>query len=297
MSNIRKHGIILSGIVLLVCIASFFAFYKENKEEEEILSKKSVIAYLMHEQLLVEVEYETYESDVIKNIEEIMHSMMQSKSGFTSLLKEESILEKVEVKEKEAILYFDVFSYEEKNERTLLESMIYACTQFENIDSIKIIVNGEELKEMPLGKLTLKNTSRSFGINSVDSNQLYLHEGNSFVLYYKTKINKKEYFVPRSVRLLHEDDYKEIIDVLVNVSNVSSSLTQPLAKHHVISLKDPYFEDGVLNLYFNNAILEDKTSLNEECSIFLKKIFESDLAIRMIQVHVKENVYDINIRN
>ena len=292
MSQYKKHGIILCLVILIVLLCSVPLFLKKDEKEEPMKQENHVIAYLLKDDYLVEYPYISYASTMEEKIMEIAHTMMQDEFGFTPLMLENTIIEKVEIKDRIANIHFSILDYVLSKERKLLESLIYSCTQFNEINAISLFLKGEVLNMMPKGGLLLENTTRSFGINAIDTNQLYLHEGNSALIYYTKKINEKTFYVPRSIRVLKKDDYDEIFKCLLQ--NGNQYLDAPLLKKHVISTKSPYYEDGILHLYVNRNILEGK-EIHETCKNVILKTFEAFKSIKMIQIHIKDKVYDVNI--
>lgn len=293
----KKHGIILSIIIVCICICSISIFYFDTKKSKETIQKpkEKILLYVLADNMLVEYESITYATTTEKKIEEIINYLMQDQSDFTSLLKKDTQLNEVKINGDSAELYFDVLNYDVKQERKLLESLIYSCTQFDQVNNIKLYINNEVLDQMPKGHLSLLNTKRSFGMNAIEANQLYLHEGNSSLIYYVKDINHKTYYVPRSVRFSLENDYKEVLDILLKVPSSTLHLKQPLCEKQIVSLKEPKYEDGILHLYLNKNILVNRVELDDGCAKMLTKVFEQEESIQMIKIHVEENTFDINL--
>src|SRR5699024_12440605 len=74
--------------------------------------------------------------------------------------------------------------YEPEEEAKILEAMTYTLTQFENVDKIKLWINGHPQDEMPVdGTAISDGYSRTNGINIIDSAALDLMNSHAVMLY------------------------------------------------------------------------------------------------------------------
>ena len=294
----KKHGIILLGIIVVICIVSAMVFQNENNNETKVTKGKEseMDVYLLHEDMLLCYPTLSEAKDSSGKIKEIVHYLGQSAASFKALLKEGTQLNQVSVKEGIATLDFEKLKYDKARERKLLESLIFSSTQFADVNAIQISIKGKVLTNMPMNNTPLNETTRSFGINHVDTNQLYLHKGNEVVLYYQRVVDNKKYEVARSIRLNQRDDYNEIMNVILSAPNGSYQLDQPLANKNVIMEKPVNFEDGVLHLYLSKNILASNTKLDKECKEYLVRDFSSFDAIRSLKIHVDKKTYDVIIK-
>lgn len=292
----KKHGIIILAVILIICIFSVMIFKSENKTSFSKEKQSTMEVYLLYEDVLLRYPTITSASKSEDKIKEIVHYLSQSASYFSELLKNGTKLEDVKMKDGKAILNFETLAYDKNRERQLLESLIYSCTQFKEVESIEIQLGGKTLSNLPMNLTPLDNTTRSFGINHVDSNQLYLHKGNEVVLYYELKVDGKSYVVPRSIRLNHIDDYNEIMNTILSIPSASSLVSQPLADKNIIMEKEARFEDGTLHLYLNRNILSTNKKLDTKCVNYLKMNFSSFDAIRTLKIHVGKNSFDVIVK-
>src|SRR5699024_2865757 len=88
-------------------------------------------------------------------------------------------------------------NYDADDEVKILEAMTHTLTQFENVDKIKIMVNGHPLEEMPVdGTPIAEGYSKVNGINLVDSDVLDLMNSEAVTMYYPAEHNEARYYVP-----------------------------------------------------------------------------------------------------
>ena len=254
-------------------------------------------AYLLYENSLVEYAYDTYAKTKEAKISEMISYLKKQNDPFEVMLYENTILDSVEIENGTAILSFSLLDYDLSKERKLVESIIYFCTQLEGIDCVQFKLKDEILTQMPKGGLCLNTTTRAFGINTIDTNQLYLHEGNSSVLYCIKQINGKNYFMPKTIRIKKQNIYDEKLTFLLQGSSANVKCMDPLVKHNIKKTKETSYEDGILHVYLNAQILNKKKQLKRDCKEVLKRSFIEDTSIQQIHVHVEDETYQINVRN
>ena len=150
----------------------------------------------------------------------------------------------------------DILDVSEREEKKMLEAIIYTLTSIEGIDKIIIKVEGEVLNNLPKSGESLPSVlDKSYGINKT-YDLVNTSDIDSYTLYYVNKYNNNEYYVPvtKYVNSKITDPIKVIIKEL------SSS---PIYETNLMSYLN---SEATLKLNFNSLLLSDvdKKSILEE---------------------------------
>lgn len=152
--------------------------------------------------------------------------------------------------------------YEEK----VIESIIYTMTSLDEINNIKIQIEGNNLTKLPKsGKLLNEILNREFGINKI-YDITDIKDVTKVTIYYLNKTIENElYYIPVTKYVNSKDDkIKIIIDELTSKISYESNLMSYL--NYNAKLLDYSFNEDVLDLNFNEFLfdnLENKKVLEE----------------------------------
>jgi len=120
-------------------------------------------------------------------------------SGFSAILPEGTQVKGLLIKDGVATVDFskEFKTYEEKDEKRILNAVTRALTEFANVKTVQIWINGTPLKEMPAASTPITQLDRQFGVN------LELAEGavpgntSSVTVYFQGQLDDaRTYFVP-----------------------------------------------------------------------------------------------------
>ncbi|SFM06428.1 germination protein M [Gracilibacillus orientalis] len=187
-------------------------------------------------------------------------------------------------------------SYEAENEQKILESMTHTLTQFENVDSVKLWIDGEAQDAMPVNGTPLtEGYSRANGINVHQAVGIDLMESKATTLYFPMQGDEMVYFVPitQHIPMNEENPHQSVVQALME----GPSFDLPL--QHFINTgsqlaSEPVFEDGVLSLNFNENILSNsaKSEIADEVmqSIVLTLTEQEDVEAVEVSVENHEEV-------
>lgn len=193
----------------------------------------------------------------------------------------------------------DFIEYRPEDEIKILESMTYTLTQFENVDRIKLQINGYDTDVMPVNNTPLSSGySRANGINLETGDVADISNSRSVTVYYPAQHDDQFYYVPVTKRVegSSESDYATIIETLVNGPGYKGDLLN-VFNDGVQLTEEPTVEDGVLSLTFNENVLSNF----EDQSIISKKVMDSLVLslterddVEAVSVKVKdfEEIYD-----
>lgn len=160
----------------------------------------------------------------------------------------------------------DILDVSEREEKKMLEAIIYTLTSIEGIDKIIIKVEGEVLNNLPNSGESLPSVlDKSYGINKT-YDLVNTSDIDSYTLYYVNKYNNNEYYVPvtRYVNSKITDPIKVIIKELSSSPIYETNLMSYLNSEAKLISYD--LSEDTLKLNFNSLLLSDvdKKSILEE---------------------------------
>ncbi|GGC93168.1 spore germination protein GerM [Thalassobacillus devorans] len=187
--------------------------------------------------------------------------------------------------------------YAPEDEQKILQAMTYTLTQFENVERIKLWINGHEQEVMPVkGTPISSGVSRADGINIYASEDADVVDSKAVTLYYPAQNENQDfYYVPVTTHLntSDNDSYESIVQALVE--GPSFDLPLLTAFNEEAELLETSFENGVLSLSFNEALLsnQEKQSVSEHVMKSLVMTLTDQQGVEAVEVHVDgvEQVY------
>lgn len=160
----------------------------------------------------------------------------------------------------------DILDVSEREEKKMLEAIIYTLTSIDGIDKIIIKVEGEVLNNLPNSGESLPSVlDKSYGINKT-YDLVNTSDIDSYTLYYVNKYNNNEYYVPvtKYVNSKITDPIKVIIKELSSSPIYETNLMSYLNSEAKLISYD--LSEDTLKLNFNSLLLSDvdKKSILEE---------------------------------
>lgn len=224
-------------------------------------------------------------------------------NGFRSIIPSGTKVIDIELEDGVLIINFskDILDIDKKYEDKMIESLTYTLTSINGIDSIKLLVDGKELKRLPnSNKLLPTFLDKSYGINKIYE---ITNVGNidSYTVYFVNNVNDNKYYIPvtKYVNDYKQDKIRIIIDELASSftyqSNLSSFLNEntKLLNYEVIDKQIKLnFNDMIFNDITNNDILEEVVyticlSINDSIDIDSVVFLANDREI------LKKNISDL----
>lgn len=216
-------------------------------------------------------------------------------NGFRSIIPSGTKVIDIELEDGVLIINFskDILDIDKKYEDKMIESLTYTLTSINGIDSIKLLVDGKELKKLPnSNKLLPTFLDKSYGINKIYE---ITNVGNidSYTVYFVNNVNDNKYYIPvtKYVNDYKQDKIRIIIDELASSftyqSNLSSFLNEntKLLNYEVIDKQIKLnFNDMIFSDITNNDILEEVVyticlSINDSIDIDSVVFFANDREI------------------
>jgi len=182
--------------------------------------------------------------------------------------------------------------YESEDELKILQAMTYTLTQFDNVDRIKLWINGYPQEEMPVNGTPIESGySRVNGINLVAGETVDLMKSQAVTMYYPSEYNDTRYYVPitQHVEMDEQDIFAPMVQTLINgpsyqfnalhVFNAETSLVHR-----------PTLENGVLTLVFNQNVLKDADK-----GIISDEVIET--LVRTLTEHPRVEAIDVKVED
>lgn len=224
-------------------------------------------------------------------------------NGFRSIIPSGTKVNDIELEDGVLVINFskDILDIDKKYEDKMIESLAYTLTSINGIDSIKLLVDGKELKKLPNSKKLLPTfLDKSYGINKIYE---ITNVGNidSYTVYFVNSVNDNKYYIPvtKYVNDYKQDKIRIIIDELASSftyqSNLSSFLNEntKLLNYEVIDKQIKLnFNDMIFSDITNNDILEEVVyticlSINDSIDIDSVVFLANDREI------LKKNISDL----
>lgn len=171
----------------------------------------------------------------------------------------------LDIHEGKAIVDFseEFTSYNPDDEKKILQAVTWTLTQFDSVDSVELRVNGYPLTEMPAAGTPISEDglTRADGINTNFTDAVDVTNTRPLTVYYLTQASDNYYYVPITQRVSNteKDDVTAVIQQLIEGPGMQTALISGLI-NDVQLLDSPQFEDGVVTLNFNEAILGNSES-------------------------------------
>ena len=185
-------------------------------------------------------------------------------NGFRSVIPPGTSILNVELQDKVITIDFskEFLEVNEKEEKKMIEAIIYTLTSIEGIDKVIIKVEGEVLSKLPQGGDNLPTVlDRDYGINK-SYDLVSLNNIESYTTYYVNEYNDNKYYVPvtKYVNSSNEDIMKVIIKELGSSLIYETNLMRYL--NAGTTLHDYELEGNNLKLNFNELLLNDINERN-----------------------------------
>lgn len=285
-------------ICLLVLFTLLIMYVIPSKEENNIIitteleyiedTKVSDIYLLDQNNYLGCTKIIVDSDDIEKQVKELLESLIidgkkqdSIPSGFKPIIPSNTKINKITYKDNVIKIDLSKDIFDTNEEEKVIESIVYTLTSIKEIKYVIIYIDGNILTRLPKSNITLPATlDRSFGINkeyNISSNKNI----TKTTIYYISKFNDEEYYIP--VTKVNNDSREKIeiiIDELSSHSTYGSNLMSYLNSNtKILSVNN---ENDTLTINFNDAIYND---INE------KEILEE--VIYTISMSINDN-YGIN---
>jgi germination protein M len=155
-------------------------------------------------------------------------------------------------------------NYAAKDELRILEALAWTYSQYNEVGSLKISVDGTVLTHMPINKTPIPNPlNRDIGIN----NHIFRREMNttSVITFFETKLNDKTVYVPVTKGVALDGTFLNTVTKhLTDEASILSGLKTVKEFENVEIVSATLKEGNILELELGVSALVDETSISKE---------------------------------
>ena len=222
-------------------------------------------------------------------------------NGFQAVLPAETTILGVNLKE-DGTLIVDVSEefeqYEADNEQKIIQAMTHTLTQFNDVERIKLWMNGHELTEMPVqGTPISEGYSRANGINIMTTTKPDVLHSEVATVFFPKQQQDEMYYVPVTQYFDGQEG-----DMLTSI--IESLLRQPQTNQQFVNvfndettlLKKPNVRNGVVQLEFSEHILQEQDNAiiaNDVMETLVRTLTEQE-GIEAVEVMVNDETTLLN---
>lgn len=191
--------------------------------------------------------------------------------------------------------------YTADDELKIIESITHTLTQFDSVENVQLWVNGHPLKEMPVDGTPIgKGYSKDNGINIVNTDTIDFLDSQAVTMYYPVTNQENRYYVPvtQYVEPSENDNvYESIVQSLMKGPGYHTNVVHVFNEEAAL-VTEPRLNDGVLELVFNEAILQnpEEAVIADEVMETIVRTLTTMEPIEAVNVKV-ENIEQLNNEN
>ncbi len=309
-----KKGIIrritISSLALFILLVTYFFPSKlENNDYKQTLNyietQKGVVYLLNKENYVSRVNMVFNNKETLEKIKEIINILtLKSRESeyipdhFFGVIPVNTKINNVSLENKLLKIDFskEFLNTTEKNERKMIESLIYSLTELEEVENILIFVEGKGFTELPYSKEKLPSLlNKDFGVNKIydiDS----IKDTTKTTIYYGSKEEDYFYYVPITYVSNNQNEKIDIIiEKLKNSPIYESKLISFLHANAEITNYEILEEE--IKLSFNNYIFEDlqNTTILEEVKYMIYLSLRDTYNVKQVEFIVKNDDKNVNL--
>jgi germination protein M len=179
-------------------------------------------------------------------------------SGFSAVFPEGTKVQGLVIKDGVATIDFskEFKSYKQEDEKKILDAITRAMTEFENVKSVQIWINGTPLTEMPVARTPINQLDRNLGVNLELSEGAVPGNTTAVTVYFQGQLdNNRTYFVPVT-RLIPETENvaKATVEELIKGPKEGTQLFSSLLRTtRVLDVKE---ENELVTVNLSSDILK-----------------------------------------
>lgn len=311
-----KKFLIKRLILFTALIFSVFLIYLTPNKEYEFKSElnyidnseKSVIYLLDANNYVARTKVNIMNRKVEAKARELINILIKDgdgeeniPSGFKSLISSDTKINSIKYENGLIKINFssELLDTKKEYEEKIIEAIVYTLTSIEEVDKVIIYVDGDILSKLPKTGINLPSTlDKSYGINKEYNLDSYKNI-DKVTVYYVSKYNDEEYYVPVTKYVNdNRDKIKIIIDSLASSNISNTNLMSYLNSNTVLLSSD--LNDEALSLVFNQYIFNDLGTKNilEEVIYTISLSVEANYDIKEVSFNVNnEEIYKSVIKN
>lgn len=244
----RKILFLCIGMIVLT-VASYLYLNQSVDEQSDSVYLKTVVFKDGNDDLIpVSINFHSevdIEKEVMNRIN-LMKSDELERYGLYPVLHSDLEVLSVNVKEGELTLNVNNLNgYED--DMHLLESLTFVLTDYDDVNQLKIQVDGEGINYLPDSQIPITSLNKNLGLNNFIETSSILHETIPVMAYNEKIIDQYSYYVPTTLRLKEDESIKNQVKTVLNHIQTR------------IQLEDATLDDGILKVSLGpNVLLENE---------------------------------------
>lgn len=294
LKRISLRKIAVTSCALFI-IGLFYIFPTAEAVEYKIYNKEKIktnaCIYMNDKNNYVSlVNVNLKEKKLTDKLKESINLLKKDKDNFKSTINKDTKLLNIKIEEDTVTLNFDQYLLKTSDLENTIESIVYTMTEFKEISSVIILVNGKPINELYKGKL-----DRNIGINKI-IDITSLENITKTTIYYVNNSEDKIYYTPvTKVSNNTEEKIAVIINELKSSTLYQSNLSSYLSND--AELKKYELEGKVMNLTFNDKIFDEVKSkkILEEVKYTIGKSIKDNYNVENVIFYVNDKEIMTNV--
>ena len=252
----KKRVAVMSFLVICLTFVSYVYLNKDDKkseEKEDIYLKTVVFKDEDNELIPVSINFHSQVEleQEVRNRINLMKSDELKRYGLYPVLSKDLEVLSVGLENKVLTLNLNDQIVANKDDMSILEALTFTMTDYDNIDRLKIQINGKDISHLPNSTIPVSSLTKNLGLNNFVETSSLLHETIPVMVYNEKVIHQYSYYIPTTIRIDENDSVNE---------QVKTILSQIQGKIQVV---DTSLKNGVLTVKLGSNILLDNEKIDQ----------------------------------
>ncbi|MCI9050107.1 MAG: GerMN domain-containing protein [Coprobacillus sp.] len=252
----KKRVAVMSFLVICLTFVSYVYLNKDDKkseEKEDIYLKTVVFKDEDNELIPVSINFHSQVEleQEVRNRINLMKSDELKRYGLYPVLSKDLEVLSVGLENKVLTLNLNDQIVANKDDMSILEALTFTMTDYDNIDRLKIQINGKDISHLPNSTIPVSSLTKNLGLNNFVETSSILHETIPVMVYNEKVIHQYSYYIPTTIRIDENDSVNE---------QVKTILSQIQGKIQVV---DTSLKNGVLTVKLGSNILLDNEKIDQ----------------------------------
>ena len=252
----KKRVAVMSFLVICLTFVSYVYLNKDDKkseEKEDIYLKTVVFKDEDNELIPVSINFHSQVEleQEVRNRINLMKSDELKRYGLYPVLSKDLEVLSVGLENKVLTLNLNDQIVANKDDMSILEALTFTLTDYDNIDRLKIQINGKDISHLPNSTIPVSSLTKNLGLNNFVETSSILHETIPVMVYNEKVIHQYSYYIPTTIRIDENDSVNE---------QVKTILSQIQGKIQVV---DTSLKNGVLTVKLGSNILLDNEKIDQ----------------------------------
>ena len=271
----KKRVAVMSFLVICLTFVSYVYLNKDDKkseEKEDIYLKTVVFKDEDNELIPVSINFHSQVEleQEVRNRINLMKSDELKRYGLYPVLSKDLEVLSVGLENKVLTLNLNDQIVANKDDMSILEALTFTMTDYDNIDRLKIQINGKDISHLPNSTIPVSSLTKNLGLNNFVETSSILHETIPVMVYNEKVIHQYSYYIPTTIRIDENDSVNEQVKTILSQIQGKIQVVDTSLKNGVLTVKlgsniDQTLEDLiVLSLSSLKGVKDVKIKINNE---------------------------------